>query len=184
MIKNGDFIEQMIDRGHIVGAVKDNINAASLNLTLGKEFKSFDYSMMGNISLKHPEKVKYNTYFGSYNLRPAGFVLASSLEYFCMPDNIAATLTMRSSAGRLGLDHYECGLFEPLFKGQGTFELTNNHDVFKIDGSKNETYIELNEGDIVIQAIFHEVNPVSEKYGYNFKGKYNGQRGTTVSLGI
>jgi len=60
-------------------------------------------------------------------MHPGEFVLASTLEYFRLPRDLAGRLEGRSSLGRLGLQvHATAGFVDPGFHGNLTFELINS----------------------------------------------------------
>lgn len=62
----------------------------------------------------------------SVYLHPGEFVLASTLEYFRLPDDLAGRIEGRSSWARLGLlVHATAGFVDPGFAGALTFELSN-----------------------------------------------------------
>ena len=63
---------------------------------------------------------------GNFYLHPGEFVLASTLEYFRLPNDLAGRIEGRSSWGRRGLlVHATAGFVDPGFAGVLTFELSN-----------------------------------------------------------
>ena len=59
-------------------------------------------------------------------LHPGEFVLASTLEYIELPDDLVARLEGKSSLGRIGLlIHSTAGYVDPGWKGHLTLELSN-----------------------------------------------------------
>lgn len=63
---------------------------------------------------------------GKFYLHPGEFVLASTLEYFKLPGDLAGRIEGRSSWGRRGLlVHATAGFVDPGFAGVLTFELSN-----------------------------------------------------------
>ena len=59
-------------------------------------------------------------------LHPGEFVLASTLEYMEVPDDLVARLEGKSSLGRIGLlIHSTAGYVDPGWKGHLTLELSN-----------------------------------------------------------
>jgi dCTP deaminase len=61
-----------------------------------------------------------------FYLHPGEFVLASTLEWFRLPDDLAGRIEGRSSWGRRGLlVHATAGFVDPGFAGVLTFELSN-----------------------------------------------------------
>jgi deoxycytidine triphosphate deaminase len=63
-----------------------------------------------------------------FQLQPGEFVIARSLEYICLPDDVSAEARGRSSWGRLGLVIATATLIQPGFKGTVTLELANVGD--------------------------------------------------------
>jgi dCTP deaminase len=65
---------------------------------------------------------------GELWLHPRHFVLAATLEYLGLPDNLSASLVGRSSWGRLGLIVATAVFVHPGFRGCLTLELVNEGD--------------------------------------------------------
>lgn len=110
----------------------------------------------------------------SFVLHPGEFVLASTLEKFTLPDDLAGRLEGKSSLGRLGLlTHSTAGFIDPGFTGYITLELSNvaNLPIVLYPGMK--------VGQL---AIFAMSSPAQVPYGSGAIGsKYQGQRGPTPS---
>ena len=103
-----------------------------------------------------------------YVLLPGQFILATTMEYFELPDNITAFVEGRSSLGRMGLFIQNAGWVDPGFKGEITLELFN----------ANRCAIELQSGRRVGQLVFAKMD---DKALNIYNGKYQGQRGATGS---
>ena len=103
-----------------------------------------------------------------YILMPGQFVLASTMEYFSLPNNITAFVEGRSSLGRMGLFIQNAGWVDPGFEGEITLELFN----------ANRCAIELQTGRRVGQLVFAKMDSNAEK---PYSGKYQFQRGATGS---
>jgi dCTP deaminase len=56
-------------------------------------------------------------------IRPGELVLMDTLETICMPSNCCGMITLKSSIGRMGLEHMHAGFFDPGFHGTGTLEM-------------------------------------------------------------
>ena len=101
-------------------------------------------------------------------LLPGQFVLATTMEYFRLPDNLTAFVEGRSSLGRMGLFIQNAGWVDPGFEGEITLELFN----------ANRCAIRLQAGRRVGQLVFAQMDaPALVPY----QGKYQGQRGATGS---
>ena len=152
----------------IVNPLKiEQIQPASIDIRIGNTYSILEDLSSGIISLD--EEIEYKRIItNKYILLPGQFVLATTMEYFELPDNLTAFVEGRSSLGRMGLFIQNAGWVDPGFKGEITLELFN----------ANKCAIELNAGRRVGQLVFaqlddHALNP--------YRGKYQGQRGATGS---
>ena len=107
-------------------------------------------------------------------LHPGEFVLASTLECFTLPADLAGRLEGKSSLGRLGLlTHSTAGFIDPGFSGHVTLELSNMATL----------PIKLWPGSKVGQLCFFRLSSSAEEpYGTgDHQNRYQGQRGPTAS---
>jgi dCTP deaminase len=110
----------------------------------------------------------------AFMLHPGEFVLASTLEYIGLPDDLVARLEGKSSLGRIGLlIHSTAGYVDPGWKGHLTLELSNvaNLPVTIYYGMKigQLSYLRLS-------------TPADNLYGSEVLGsKYQGQTAPTAS---
>ena len=115
------------------------------------------------------QKIGYKTIeTDTYLLLPGQFVLATTMEYVTLPDNLTAFVEGRSSLGRMGLFIQNAGWVDPGFRGEITLELFN----------ANRCAIELRAGRRVGQLVFAEMDAPAE---HPYDGKYQGQTGATGS---
>lgn len=143
------------------------IQPASIDIRLGNTFSIVKDSSTGIINLE--DKIEYETIeTDTYVLLPGQFVLATTMEYFELPDDLTAFVEGRSSLGRMGLFIQNAGWVDPGFKGEITLELFN----------ANRCAIELKAGSRVGQLVFAKMD---EKALNPYRGKYQGQRGATGS---
>jgi len=112
--------------------LKEQLGSSSLDLRLGYDFRVFKHRRMPFVDPFDAKTVEGMTEIVKiskrepYVIQPGEFVLASSLEWFEMPDDLAARVDGRSSLGRLGLVvHSTSGHIDAGFKGIMTLELTN-----------------------------------------------------------
>ncbi len=146
---------------------KEQIQPASVDIRLGDTFGVSRDTPDG--VLRMDEKAEYQTITAKkYLLLPGQFVLASTMEYFELPDDLTAFVEGRSSLGRMGLFIQNAGWVDPGFKGEITLELFN----------ANRFAIELNAGRRVGQLVFARLD---QKALNPYRGKYQGQRGATGS---
>ncbi|WP_295070415.1 dCTP deaminase [Ruminococcus sp.] len=169
MILSDKTILKMLDEKTLViePVTKEQIQPASVDIRLGNTFSIVDDSPSGIITLDG--SINYKTITtDTYLLLPGQFVLATTMEYFELPDDLTAFVEGRSSLGRMGLFIQNAGWVDPGFKGEITLELFN----------ANRCAIELKAGRRVGQLVFaqmddHALNP--------YNGKYQGQKGATGS---
>lgn len=93
-------------------------------------------------------------------LLPGEFSLASAVEEFSMPNNVAGYVKDKSSWARVGLSVFNT-FIDPGFFGGLTLELKNQSD----------RSIRLRSGDPIAQIIFHFTDEPTEGYS----GKYQFQ---------
>ena len=169
MILSDFTIKEMLADGELVIAPleEQQIQPASVDVRLGNTFSIVEDSSEGMISLD--ERINYRTITTDrYVLLPGQFVLATTMEYFELPDDLTAFVEGRSSLGRMGLFIQNAGWVDPGFKGEITLELFN----------ANRCAIELRSGRRVGQLVFARMDRAAE---HPYRGKYQGQRGATGS---
>ena len=146
---------------------REQVQPASVDVRLGSTFSVVEDTPTGIITMEH--EITYKTITSATSVRmPGQFVLATTMEYFNLPDNLTAFVEGRSSLGRMGLFIQNAGWVDPGFEGEITLELFN----------ANRCAIELKAGRRVGQMVFAEMDaPALRPY----QGKYQGQRGATGS---
>ena len=169
MILSDHTINEMLAQGtlEITPVEPEQIQPASVDIRLGNTFSIVEDSSTGIITLDreiHYRTIRTDTYL----LLPGQFVLAATMEYISLPNDLTAFVEGRSSLGRMGLFIQNAGWVDPGFKGEITLELYN----------ANRCAIELKAGRRVGQLVFaemddHALNP--------YDGKYQGQKGATGS---
>lgn len=150
---------------------KVHIGPSSVDVRLGEEILAGDVGAW--VDLDDDGKPVYRA-FAKYQYSPGDTVtfypgrlyIAHSMEYVEMPEDVAAFLTMRSTAGRRGLDHAHAGWLEPGWEGQITFELVP------------VVRTQFRVGDRVAQVIFFRTTDKSR-----YDGAYQGQVGATIAQG-
>lgn len=159
MLKEKTLVVEPIEKGQI--------QPASIDIRLGNTFSIVEDTSTGIINLEN--EIKYKTITSdSYILLPNQFVLATTMEYFDLPDDLTAFVEGRSSLGRMGLFIQNAGWVDPGFKGEITLELYN----------ANRCAIELKAGRRVGQLVFAKMDDTAIN---PYNGKYQGQRGATGS---
>lgn len=145
----------------------EQIQPASVDVRLGNTFSIVEDFSSGIITLEN--EIAYKTIVSdTYLLLPGQFVLATTMEYFDMPNDLTAFVEGRSSLGRMGLFIQNAGWVDPGFKGEITLELFN----------ANRCAIELKAGRRVGQLVFAKLDEIALN---PYNGKYQGQKGATGS---
>ena len=122
---------------------------------------------MGVISLS--EEIKYRELEGdTMIIPPHSFLLATTMEYMELPDNLTAFVEGRSSVGRMGLFIQNAGWVDPGFKGEITLELYN----------ANSLPIRLEAGRRICQLVLCSMDKAALS---PYNGKYQGQKRSTGS---
>ena len=169
MILSDKTILQMLQTKEltITPLAPEQVQPASVDIRLGSTFSIVEDSPTGVITMD--KEIPYKTIQSdTYTLLPNQFVLATTMEYFELPDNLTAFVEGRSSLGRMGLFIQNAGWVDPGFRGEITLELYN----------ANRCAIELRAGRRVGQLVFAEMDEAALN---PYRGKYQGQRGATGS---
>ncbi|MBQ2580409.1 MAG: dCTP deaminase [Ruminococcus sp.] len=169
MILSDKTIKEMLrEKSLTITPLTDSqIQPASVDIRLGNTFSIVDDIPSGVITLD--SEIKYKTLTtDKYLILPGQFVLATTMEYFELPDDLTAFVEGRSSLGRMGLFIQNAGWVDPGFKGEITLELFN----------ANRCAIELTAGRRVGQLVFAKMDSAAEN---PYDGKYQGQTGATGS---
>ena len=146
---------------------KGQIQPASVDIRLGNTFSVIEDSPSGVITMD--QEITYKTIRSdTYVLLPGQFILATTMEYFVLPNDLTAFVEGRSSLGRMGLFIQNAGWVDPGFQGEITLELFN----------ANRCAIKLQTGRRVGQLVFARMDSEALR---PYRGKYQGQRGATGS---
>ena len=169
MILSDKTIQKMLDAGtlSIAPLTPTQIQPASVDIRLGNTFSVVADSSTGIVTLDR--QIQYHTVTAdTYLLLPGQFVLATTMEYISLPDDLTAFVEGRSSLGRMGLFIQNAGWVDPGFHGEITLELYN----------ANRCAIELTAGRRVGQLVFAKLDDTAL---HPYRGKYLGQTGATGS---
>jgi dCTP deaminase len=154
------------------------VQPSSIDVRLDRRFRVFNNQKYTHIDpSKQQDDLTAEVEVGDdepFVLHPGEFVLASTLEVFTLPNDLAARLEGKSSLGRLGLlTHSTAGFIDPGFSGHVTLELSNvaNLPITLWPGMK-----------IGQLCVFRLTSPVERPYGSGAVGsRYQGQVGPTPS---
>lgn len=169
MILSDKTILKMMEEGTLkISPIEEGqVQPASVDIRLGNTFSIVEDSPSGIITLEN--EIKYKTITtDTYILLPNQFVLATTMEYFDLSNDLTAFVEGRSSLGRMGLFIQNAGWVDPGFKGEITLELYN----------ANRCAIELKAGRRVGQLVFAKMDGEALN---PYNGKYQGQTGATGS---
>lgn len=103
-------------------------------------------------------------------LEPGLLYLLDSMEFIAVPENWAGLLALKSSMGRMGLEHLHAGFFDPGFQGTATLEM-------EVRAPWN---VELAKGQRIIQLAFQRCTDVPDRI-YSETGRYQGQTEPTAA---
>lgn len=159
MIKPDKWILELGEKGGITPFNDKNVNPASYDVTIADHWIC---------PTRDPKEFKAD----QITLFPGEVIAATTTESITLPRDICADLKLKSSLGRLWLNHSMSGWINPKWSGQLTLELQNLGPYPRI----------LKAGTRVAQLIFMQME--SEPlvaYGENGTGHYQNQIGTTDS---
>jgi dCTP deaminase len=162
MIKPDHWIRGWGEAGGVEPFLAEQVNAASYDLRVSDHWIC---------PTRDPEE--FTT--PSIELLPREVVLASTIEYVRIPRSVACDLKLKSTLGRLWINHSLAGWCDPGFEGQITLELQNLGP---------EPFV-LQAGRRIVQLIFIAMESEPEiAYGEPASAsRYQGQTGTTRARG-
>lgn len=160
---------KLVEAGVIEGAEPEHINAASIDVRLGKtimvEKRPTELYLLDVGDKESFTAEVYEIGEEGIELRPGEFILAHTQERFNLPDDLTAQYKLKSSGARIGLDCALATWCDPGWHGSTlTLELRNNlryHSLL------------LRPGILIGQMIFERVKKVPEQSSYAVKGRYN-----------
>ena len=131
--------------------------------------------------------------FDKFWLFPGEFVLCHSLELVRIPIYVASILVLKSSKGRLGLNHSHSGWGDPGFglpktKSMSVVNVNGDYDL----GGAAWTWelqnispwpIKLTAGERLIQQVFFDMSDAPD-IDYRYTGHYVYQSGPTEAYGV
>jgi dCTP deaminase len=164
MILSDKTLTSMIQKGDLVvePITPESIQPASIDCRLGTHFLIVESFNMQSITLD--SEINYREFEGdTLTIPPHSFLLATTMEYVKLPNDLTAFVEGRSSIGRLGLFIQNAGWVDPGFEGCITLELYN----------ANSLPIVLQAGRRICQLVFCKMDQAALN---PYQGKYQGQR--------
>ncbi len=157
MIKPDHWILTFGESGGITPFKTEHVNPASYDVTLGDHWIC---------PTRDPEETRAE----HFTLFPGEVILATTAESVRLPRDVVCDLKLKSSLGRLWLNHSLSGWIDPNFQGQITLEFQNLGPYPRV----------LSRGMRVAQLVFMGMESAPNiAYGEGGKGHYQGQEGTT-----
>ena len=173
-------IKQWAENGGASPFEPANVNPASLDLRLGEMIRKPDpvwehltrdavLALIASGAIKHIPRWGPAYTFNIHWLLPGDFVLCHSLEHTTLSLDEIGLLFLKSSAGRIGVEHLHAGFGDPGFSGQWTWELQN----------VAPWPVKLEAGKRLMQIVIVKLVSAPER-GYDEVGGYQYQTGPTT----
>lgn len=169
MILSDATLKRLIQSGElgVTPLNEESIQPASIDCRLGADFLVVEDRQMHMIDLN--TEILYRQIKGpEITIPPHSFLLATTMEFIRLPNNLTAFVEGRSSIGRIGLFIQNAGWVDPGFEGQITLELYN----------ANSLPIRLQAGRRICQLVFCSLDQHADA---PYRGKYQGQLNATGS---
>ncbi|MEM7645956.1 MAG: dCTP deaminase [Pseudomonadota bacterium] len=163
MIFSDGGLQKLIDAGELVfdPITPESIQPASIDCRLGDHYLVVEPHETPTITMS--QEIKYKEVVtDKITIPPHSFLLATTMEYIKLPDDMVAFVEGRSSIGRMGLFIQNAGWVDPGFEGKITLELYN----------ANSLPIELESGRRICQLVFGKMDAAALR---PYRGKYQGQ---------
>jgi len=155
----------------------DQIGPASIDLTLGRDFKVFKTTQVSLIDPKQglPEDYMESFYMKDgkpFVLHPGDFVLASTKEYITVSDSYVVRVEGKSTLARMGILVHTAGFVDPGFEGAITLEISNQSNVA----------VALYAGMYICQVAVHKLSsPAEIPYNKRKKSIYARAKSTMIA---
>lgn len=165
----------------VITADLSQVNGASIDLTLDsiirvEERNSGPCNIITLANKENIETKEVDITDTGFCLHPDQFILASSREFFNLPNNISAEYKLKSSMARNGLEHLNAGWADATWHGSKlTLELKNMTVYHEL---------RLTAGMKIGQMVFFEHEPVPDHASYALNGQYNNQTKVTAAKGL
>jgi deoxycytidine triphosphate deaminase len=131
------YARRLADRLIITPLLDPEIHGGGIDIRLGTKFitgKRTEYTSFSPLDVGAEQALSMQrrsqiAFEGEFVLHPDQLALASSLEYMCLPRDLAASVVTRSTFGRAGLLGATAVFVHPGFRGCLTLELLNLGEV-------------------------------------------------------
>ena len=170
MVKSSKMIAPFVDKQKRKGKISFGLSSYGYDARVSNEFKIFTNVNSGIVDPKVFKKESFVTKKGKECIIPPNsFALASTIEYFKIPDNVLVICLGKSTYARCGIIVNVTPL-EPGWEGHVTLEFSNTTPL--------PAKIYANEG--VAQFVFLKGNEKPQTTYSQRKGKYMRQKGVTL----
>lgn len=166
-----NMIDPFVDKLHTNGIISYGLSSYGYDARLAPEFKTFKAVKKKGLIIdpkSFSEEYIEDSEGDTCIIPPNGFVLARTIEYFKIPDNVLAICMGKSTYARCGIIVNVTPL-EPGWEGHVTLELSNTTPI--------PAKVYANEG--ICQFLFFENKKCKTTYKSR-AGKYQGQLGVTT----
>jgi dCTP deaminase len=172
-------LHELIESG-VIDADPENVNGTSIDMRLDRTILvELEKNKIGIVdpSLKQTQDtIIIEMPDSGYLMMPGQCVLASTVETFNLPLDISCQVKLKSSSGRVFLNHMMAGWGDPGWhNSKMTLELKN-------DLQYNAVLIKPNMK--ICQVSFWRSVPVPEDRSYKVRGRYNNTTTVTESKGL
>ena len=175
---NGDELFKLVADGYITKVSKAQINASSIDVTLGNDITQ-EYTSGGASAILTLDKrdkrgaQEFNIKDSNFTLTPMRGILIHTEQELNLPNNISAQYRIKSSMARIGLAEAGAGWVDAGFHGGNLtialFNTNNRHSII------------LDQGTAIGQLVFFKHEEVSEEFSYKTKGSYNNKKGVVTA---
>lgn len=181
MLLTAPEILQLLRDEHIEEALPQLVDGVTLDVRLQPTYlaevpvKGAGLVPYWNADPYHPDQQHFNPETLSprgTRFKPGSFILAATMEYLKLPNNITAEFSLKSSIARMGIEHSKSGWIKPGFRGTITLELKMVAQYHRVT---------LYPGMPIGQLLFFRHSPVQVPQA---GGRYAKQRFPQISKGV
>lgn len=176
---------KLVEQGVIEGAKLENVNSASIDLTLGRNIydeRSEEFYRTGTTKLvdmldkTSNHLVKFVMSDEGYVIPPGASILAETVEVFNLPNDISAEYKLKSTMARNFVDHYNAGWADAGWHGSVlTLELVNHNQFHSV---------RIKPGQKCGQMVFFKHEEVPSDRSYATRGQYNNDKEVMTGKGL
>ena len=165
-------LRNFVEHGHLRNVDPDSINPASIDVRLADNFMIEDSSHPGVVDLatkKTPSMIRSHSDENGITLHPGEVALATTIEYFEMPNDVAGLFILKSTPSRAFLTNMHSGWIDPGFNGSPlTLQLKN---------TLQYSCLRLTPGMPIGQIVLWRGEDVPAELSYAVRGSYNQRDG-------